>query len=177
MIAVTARAPLNARLMNTSILKPTLVFFLSSMLFASLAAEETASVKSEVLARTIVSWDGETLPAYPGGQPEVTLLKITIPPHTSLPWHTHPVINAGYLLSGELTIHTSEGEAYQMKAGDSIVEVVDKLHYGENPGEVPAVILVFYAGIEGVPVTILKEDLSERQVPCCPPSVKGSSNQ
>lgn len=119
--------------------------------------EEGSAVQSEVLVKATRTWDGALLPAYPQGQPEVTILRITIPPKTSLPWHTHPVINAGVLLSGELRIHTKENEVLELKAGDALIELVDKLHYGENPGEEPAVIVVFYAGIEGVPVTVPKD--------------------
>jgi quercetin dioxygenase-like cupin family protein len=43
-----------------------------------------------------------------------------------------------------------------MKAGDSIVEVVNKWHYGINEGNEPAEIIVFYAGIKGKPVTVEK---------------------
>jgi len=43
-----------------------------------------------------------------------------------------------------------------MTSGDSIVEVVDKWHYGINEANEPAVIIVFYAGIQGKPITIKK---------------------
>ncbi len=49
---------------------------------------------------------GNTLPEYPEGKPEITILRIQIPPGTTLPLHTHPVINAGVLLSGELAVIT-----------------------------------------------------------------------
>lgn len=100
-------------------------------------ADGTASV--ELLAETAVSWDGNPLPAYPEGQPKITVLRITVPPGTSLPSHRHPVINAGVLLEGELTVVTEEEELFHLKAGQAIVEVVDKWHYGRNDGDVPAV--------------------------------------
>ncbi|HYN77899.1 MAG TPA: hypothetical protein VES73_08905 [Lamprocystis sp. (in: g-proteobacteria)] len=43
-----------------------------------------------------------------------------------------------------------------LKAGDSLVEVVGKWHYGVNEGTEPAVILVFYAGEAGTPITLTK---------------------
>ena len=51
---------------------------------------------------------------------------------------------------------TEDNETLHMKAGDSIVEVVDKWHYGKNEGNVPAEIIVFYAGIVDTPITIKK---------------------
>jgi len=108
------------------------------------------------LAKTTHSWNGALLPAYPQGQPEVTILRITLPPGVRLETHLHPVINAGVLLSGELTVVTTAGKTLVLKAGDPIVEVVETLHHGFNSGKAPAEILVVYAGIEGKPVTIVE---------------------
>jgi len=108
------------------------------------------------LVKTTQSWDGETLPAYPQGQPEITILRITIPPGTRLDTHRHPVINAGVLISGELTVVTAEGKTLHLKAGDPIVEVVNTLHYGINQGKVPAEIVVFYAGTIDTPITVVE---------------------
>jgi hypothetical protein len=49
------------------------------------------TVKVDVLSQTSSSWDGSPLPAYLKGAPEVTILKITIPPKTQLPPHKHLV--------------------------------------------------------------------------------------
>ena len=113
-----------------------------------------AKASARVLAKSTHSWNGNALPAYPEGTPEVTILRIRIPAGVTLPWHTHPVINAGVLISGELTLTTRSGKVLEMKAGDPIVEVVDTWHYGENKGAEPADIIVFYAGTKGNPVTI-----------------------
>ncbi|MGA0383237.1 MAG: cupin domain-containing protein, partial [Arenicellales bacterium] len=85
----------------------------------SLAGE----TRVEVVTKTTKSWDGAQLPAYPGGQPEVTILRITIPAGVKLPMHKHPVINAGLLLTGELTVTTKSGDVIRLGAGDSIVEL------------------------------------------------------
>jgi quercetin dioxygenase-like cupin family protein len=108
----------------------------------------------EELAKTSSSWNGAMLPEYAKGQPEVTILKITLPPKSQLTMHKHPVINAGVLLKGELTVVTGEGKTLHMKAGDPIVEVVDTWHYGKNEGNEAAEIIVFYTGIQGEPITI-----------------------
>ena len=122
-------------------------------------AQDSNAIKTEILAKTSYSWDGSELISYGEGKPEITILKITIPPKAKLPEHEHPVINAGVLLKGELTVVTDEGKTLHLKAGDSIVEVVNKWHYGENEGNVPAEIIVFYAGTVGEPITV-KEDAS-----------------
>lgn len=110
----------------------------------------------ETLAKSSTSWDGATLPAYPAGQPEVTLLRITIPAGQKLPVHTHPVINVGLLLKGELTVQTEDGKTLVLRAGDPIVETVDTWHHGQNTGTEPAEIVVFYAGTQGQPVTLAR---------------------
>ena len=129
-----------------------LILFLTGNVWA----QEENAVNVDVLAKTGVSWDGMALPNYPQGKPEVTILRIRIPPKVQLPLHQHPVINAGVLLKGELTVITKNKETLHLKAGDSIVEVVNKWHYGKNEGNEPAEIIVFYAGVQGTPITVKK---------------------
>ena len=126
------------------------------LLTGNVLAGQANTVHVDVLAKTSYSWDGSRLPGYPKGVPEVTILRITIPPGVQLPVHEHPVINAGMLLSGELTVVTEDNRILHLKAGDPIVEVVNKWHYGKNEGDKPAEILVFYAGEKGMPITIKK---------------------
>lgn len=113
-----------------------------------------AKVEVKELVKSTKSWNGRLLPAYPAGQPEVTILKITVPPKTKLAMHRHPYINAGILLKGELTVMTDDHLKLKIKAGDSIVEIVNQLHFGENETDQPAEIVVFYAGVKDKPVTI-----------------------
>lgn len=125
------------------------ILLISTTLFSS-------ELKVEKLVQSTKSWDGTNLKNYPKGEPEITILKITIPAKTKLELHKHPVINAGVLLKGELTVTTVKDEVLELKAGDPIVEVVNKWHYGVNKGESDAVIVVFYAGVKGTPITVKK---------------------
>lgn len=122
-----------------------------------------SKIEIKELAKSTKSWNGELLPAYPKGQPEVTILKITVPPKTKLALHRHPYINAGVLLKGELTVVTEDHRKLKIKAGDSIVELVNQLHFGENTTDQPAEIIVFYAGVEGRPVTIKQESVKVKE--------------
>ncbi|MEO6819532.1 MAG: cupin domain-containing protein [Ginsengibacter sp.] len=115
------------------------------------------------LAESSKSWNGADLPPYSEGKPQVTVLKITIPPHTKLSVHKHLEINAGVLTKGELTVIDEKGDTLNLKAGDAIVEMVNAYHYGENKGSVPAEIIVFYAGVEGVPITVTKQNENTEQ--------------
>ena len=108
------------------------------------------------LVKSAKSWNGELMPAYPPGQPEITILRISIPAGARLETHSHPVINAGVLLSGQLTVVTVDGQTLHLQAGDPIVEVVNTMHYGINQGKVPAEIVVFYAAAVDTPITVVK---------------------
>jgi len=121
---------------------------------SSWAHDGGGGVTVDVLAKTTTSWNGAALPAYNQGIPEVTILRIVIPAKTELPLHQHPVINAGVLLKGELTVVTQDKKTLHLKAGDPIVEVVDTWHYGRNDGDGPAEIIVFYAGVKDAPITV-----------------------
>lgn len=122
----------------------------------NLWALDANGVRVETLAKTTSSWDGGDLPDYAKGRPEITILRIKIPAGATLPLHEHPVINAGVLLSGQLTVVTEARKTLHLTAGDAIVEVVGKWHSGKNEGRQPAEIIVFYAGTPDVPITIKK---------------------
>lgn len=137
-------------------IKKSLSLLLTLMFSMTLMAEESEKLEVKVLAKTTQSWNADTLPAYPEGQPQVTILRIVIPAGMQLPLHKHPVINAGVLLKGQLTVITEGKETFYMKAGDSIVELVNKWHYGKNEGTEAAEIIVFYAGTQEQAITVKK---------------------
>lgn len=130
---------------------------LSVSLFTLQAAEKspagTGIISERLLDNVSQSWDGAALPHYPEGKPAITMLRITVPPHTKLARHYHSVINVGYMLSGELTVTSDTGQSQCIKAGEPLVEMVGSIHYGENKADIPAVILVFYAGDSQSPIT------------------------
>lgn len=130
------------------------VIFIISLLFITACAGNMNTISVQQLAKSSKSWDGTPLPHYPKGQPEVTILRIKIPAGAQLEIHNHPVINAGVLIAGELTVITHDGKNLHLKAGDSIVELVNNKHYGRNEGTEPAEIIVFYAGEVNKPITI-----------------------
>jgi quercetin dioxygenase-like cupin family protein len=115
-------------------------------------------IQSVQLVQSGASWDGRPLPAYATGTPEITILRITIPPGQTLPMHRHPVINAGVLLKGELTVQTENGDVLHLRPHDPIVEVVDTWHWGKNEGDTPAEIIVFYAGEKGAAITVKESE-------------------
>ena len=123
-------------------------------LYSDIVANEVDEIQVVELVKSDKSWDQQILPEYPQGQPEITVLRITIPAGKELPVHMHPFINAGVLLKGELSVTTENGDTFQLKVGDPIVEVVNTWHYGKNEGDEPLEIIVFYAGIVDEEITI-----------------------
>lgn len=137
--------------------KTVILFVIIITMLISLAAATEAQTKVEVLAKTTKSWNGKELPRYSWGRPEITILRISIPPHTDLAWHEHPYINAGVMIYGELTVITEKHDTLHLHAGDPIVEVVDTWHFGKNEGDETVDIIVFYAGVKGKEITILEK--------------------
>lgn len=122
------------------------------------ASRAPGPVAGKDLIRTTRSWDGQQLPAYPRGQPQITIRRIVIPAGARLETHSHPVINAGILLTGQLTVVKQGGSTLQLQAGDPIVELVNTPHYGINRGKVPAEIVIIYAGAVDTPITVLQPE-------------------
>jgi quercetin dioxygenase-like cupin family protein len=115
-------------------------------------ASTAPAVKTEILAKSTSSWDGTPYKTYPAGQPEVTVVKITIPAHTTLKWHTHPMPNAGYVVSGELTVEKQDGTKKHFTAGEVVLETVGTIHRGIT-GDQPVELIVFYPGTPGMPLS------------------------
>jgi quercetin dioxygenase-like cupin family protein len=80
-------------------------------------------------------------------------MRITLAPHTELEWHSHPIPSAAYVVAGELTVERKkDGKTKHFTAGQAVSETVDTLHRGVAGNE-PVVLIVFYAGSPGVPLT------------------------
>ena len=126
-------------------------------LTAGLAQTNQNSVATghrEILLQTTQSWNGKPYEHYPTGQPQLTTIKLTIAPHTALPWHTHPFPNVVYVLSGTLTLHDkASGKTQVVHPGEAVGESVDDVHRGESGNE-PTVLLITYAGTPGVPTSV-----------------------
>lgn len=134
------------------------LFSLIALLLIACNSNNSTELEVTTLAKTTKSWNGAALPNYPEGTPEITILKIVIPPKTALKRHKHPVINAGVLTKGELTVISETNDTLHLKAGEPIVELVNTWHYGKNDSDEPAEIIIFYAGIEKTPITIIKNE-------------------
>jgi quercetin dioxygenase-like cupin family protein len=131
---------------------------LSSLLWLTAAAGEAYArdphVRADQLLQTTRSWDGREYTRYVTGQPEITILRISIPPNTALDWHEHPMISAGYVVSGQITLEIRDTRQRKtLHAGQALAESVDTIHRGYTTDQ-PVELIVFYAGAAGLPLSI-----------------------
>lgn len=131
----------------------TSVVFLITPFFTMAQNDVTAGIHVEKLLETEKSWDGVSYKKYPGGVPQLSVLKITVAPNTTLAWHEHPIPNAAYVLNGMLTVEKkATGQKRQLVAGEVLPEMVDSAHRGYT-GKEGVTLVVFYAGQKGVPLS------------------------
>jgi len=126
----------------------------ASQAAAGVTAPAASGIQVETLLKADSSWDGVAYAAYPEGRPELTVVRLTIPPHTTLPWHTHPMPNAAYVVSGQIVVEKqADGRKRTLGAGQVLAEMVDTPHRGIT-GDEPVVLMVFYAGAPDMPLSV-----------------------
>ena len=116
--------------------------------------DAASAVQTTELIRTSQSWDGAELPDYLQGRPELVAVKYEIPASQKLGWHHHPVMNHGILVQGELTIVSQDGKEKVVHEGEAVVEMVGTVHHGENRGNKPVILYMFYLSQPGLPLSI-----------------------
>lgn len=141
--------------MSTRSMETLLVVTFAITLVQKAGAQENnqLAVERQILLSASSSWDGEPYQSYPSGQPELSVLKITLAPHSQLEWHSHPMPSAAYIITGELTVERKrDGKKQHFTAGQAVSETVDTSHRGAA-GSDPVVLIVFYAGRRRMPLT------------------------
>nr|WP_277977550.1 cupin domain-containing protein [Pantoea endophytica] len=119
-----------------------------------MSADNEHENSAETLLQSGQAWNVQHIEHYPAGKPEITVMKMTIPAHSELPWHTHPMPNTAYILSGSLTIEDkASGETKTFNAGEAFNESIDIAHRGFTTNQ-RAELIIFYAGVEGMDLSI-----------------------
>jgi quercetin dioxygenase-like cupin family protein len=111
------------------------------------------------LIRTSQSWDGEELPDYFQGRPELVAVKYVFPAGQKLGWHHHVAMNYGVLVQGELTIIGLDGKTKVVHEGEAIVEMVGTVHHGENRGTKDVILYMFYLSQKDLPLAVQHPDI------------------
>lgn len=115
--------------------------------------EQNPALLASVLLATTEAWDASPYGVFPSGRPQLTVMRFSIPAHSSLPWHTHAIPSAAYVISGRFTVEErSSGRRHVVGAGEAFGESVGGVHRGFT-GDEPAEIVAVYAGVEGVPTS------------------------
>lgn len=115
-----------------------------------------SGVRSTVLTKTNITSNGARI-SYPvTDKAEVTAAIVEIAPGVETGWHRHSIPVYAYMLSGELEVTPEGGKPVIYKEGNAIIEMVNAFHNGRNTGKVPARLVVFYTGVQGVPNAVKK---------------------
>lgn len=113
-----------------------------------------AKPRAETVLQSDSAWNGKPYTAYPNGRPQLTVLRITIPPHSALPWHSHVVPNAAHVVKGQMTLEDKvTGEKHVIKAGEACCESVGVVHRGLT-GDEAVEVIVTYAGTKTAPLSV-----------------------
>ncbi|MDU6441664.1 MAG: cupin domain-containing protein [Pantoea sp.] len=111
--------------------------------------QHSAEIAHQQLLQSGSAWNGQPYEAYPAGKPQISVMRMSLPAHSELPWHTHPMPNTAYVLSGRLTIEDKQsGERFHAGAGEALNETINSAHRGYTTDE-PTELVIFYAGVEG----------------------------
>jgi quercetin dioxygenase-like cupin family protein len=140
--------------MNRNVLPVTIISAFLWMIAASDASARDPQVMVDQLLQTTQSWDGNQYTHYVSGQPQITILRISIPPNTALDWHQHPMISAAYVVSGQINLEIKgTRKRKRIQAGQALAESVATVHRGYTTKQ-PVELVVFYAGAVGLPLSI-----------------------
>jgi quercetin dioxygenase-like cupin family protein len=126
---------------------------ITALVLAALAAPAAAAPKSTTLLSTETTWNAAPIHYQCTGKPQVTAVKVEIPAGEATAWHTHPVGNYAYVVSGTLQLELKDGTTHVFKPGDAFAEVVDTVHRGKAVGKEPVVLVVWYTGEADRPFT------------------------
>jgi len=120
-------------------------------------ADERPKVEVRTLLSTQKTSTGQPL-VLPQRNAQVIVSEYVIAPGTTLPVHKHPFPRYAIVLEGSLRVaRPGHDEAFDYKAGDVVIEMVDQWHYGINTGDVPVRLIVIDQVEAGSPATILKD--------------------
>jgi quercetin dioxygenase-like cupin family protein len=122
-----------------------------------LKAQYNNEIKVEQLLKTDTTSIGQKI-IYPNFQSdEVTISKVTIPPGKSTGWHKHTIPVFAYVLKGNLTVELETKQLKQFPENTTFSEVINTFHNGINNGKVDVVLIAFYMGEKGKPLSIVKK--------------------
>jgi len=140
------------------------IIFALALVLLSPAAE--AQYSHDVIVDTILKSDTTSVgqrivyPIFP--HDEVTIARVTIPPGKSTGWHKHKFPVFAYVMQGTLTVEVENHSSLEFTEHSSFSEVVDTFHNGMNKGNENVVLLAFFMGEKGAPLSVRKDTTQSR---------------
>lgn len=121
------------------------------------ARSQYSGLNIKELLRTDTTSIGQKI-IYPDfADPEVTMLKITIPPGKSTGWHKHNIPVFAYVVKGTLTVELEDHQVKKFKEESTFAEVRNTYHNGSNMEDTDLVLIAIYVGGKGQKLSIPKE--------------------
>lgn len=94
---------------------------------------------------------------YPSGKPHVTSYLLTMVPGQSTGWHRHDVPLYARILQGTLDVDYGQGVVHTYRAGDTLMEAMDRDHNGTVIGGEEVKLLIVFMGAEGSLNTVMRK--------------------
>lgn len=130
------------------------LLFIATVLCVAIRAQYNEGVRLEPLLKTDTTSIGQKI-TYPSfANDEVSIVKVTIPAGASTGWHKHLFPVFGYIIEGTLTVETKDGKSNEFTVGQAFSEVIDTLHNGLNKGKEDVVLIAFFMGEKGKPLSV-----------------------
>jgi len=127
-----------------------LTFIVSGAAFAEERAP--AEVVTEI-ARATKTSAGQPI-VLPQGPLEVVASIYSLAPGARLPEHKHPFQRYAYVLEGALRVQQADSSSRIYRAGEFIIESVDRWHFGATVGDAAVKLLVIDQLPAGAEATI-----------------------
>jgi len=117
-------------------------------------AQYNKDVVLEPILKTDTTSIGQKI-VYPNfANDEVSIVKVTLPPGKSTGWHKHTFPVFAYIMQGTLTVEIENRKSIQFSANSSFSEVINTLHNGINNGTDDVVLIAFFMGEKGKPLSV-----------------------
>ena len=122
------------------------------------ARSQYSGLNIKELLRTDTTSIGQKI-TYPDfADPEVTMLKITIPPGKSTGWHKHNIPVFAYVVKGTLTVELEDHREMKFNEESTFAEMRNTYHNGKNMEDSDLVLIAIYMGGKGQKLSIPKEE-------------------
>ena len=155
------KTTMNTILILNSKMQRFLLFLLTAGITLPLVAcsskKEISANIEPVVVETLISatesWNGDSYD-YPKGKAQMTLQRITAQPGFRTPLHFHSQPGIAYVVKGNLSCGTLNGNALKVGPGESFATPQNSVHYCESVGDEAALVFVASAGVKGQKVTV-----------------------